>query len=246
MLTPKLLYNQSEYLRQTKLFLKVISNDKEVDKTNARIFAKICHNAPCLVMNEVVKQLRSFSNLIPGVATSMVHLLNFSVELGIFLSLRQMSELGKAKVKEDEGLIESWVQTLSQFIGITVKKYHKVQFFFTKIDLTGIFVFIANKLSSDTDTDAANVILLKEILCKMSGYEPLKDFTPVQFAALSGGMALKTEAFGLAEQVKAYFLFTKAPRSRVNHWLTSSGLLKTTCLSTATMTRPTSSAFLST
>ena len=45
-------------------------------------------------------------------------------------------------------------------------------------------------------------VLFKEILSKMSGYEPLRDLTSLQFAALSGGIGLKTEAFGLAEQVK--------------------------------------------
>ena len=200
-LSPRLLYTQSEALRQTKLFLKIISNDKEVDKQNARIFAKICHNSPYLVFNEVIKQLRSFNNLIPGVSTSMAHLLNFSVEVALFLSLRHLSEQNRRKVREDEGLIEPWIHNLSQLVGSVVKRYHKVGAPH-QIDLTGVFVYVANRLYSDCDADYVYIVLFKEILSKMSGYEPLRDLTSLQFAALSGGIGLKTEAFGLAEQVK--------------------------------------------
>jgi Transcription- and export-related complex subunit len=116
----------AEYLRQTKVFLKNLISDKEVDKANARTFSKICHNAPCLVLNEAIKQLRTYSNIIPFVCTAMTYSMQFSVEVSLYLSLRHLSEEGKVTVKEDEGLIESWIQDLSLFVGLTVKKHHKV------------------------------------------------------------------------------------------------------------------------
>jgi ABC-type Fe3+-citrate transport system substrate-binding protein len=57
-------------------------------------------------------------------------------------------------------------------------------------------------MSSDTDRDAANIVLIKEVLSKMSGYESVGDLTEAQLSAITGGIALKTEALGLAEQVR--------------------------------------------
>jgi hypothetical protein len=125
-MTPRMLYNVASYLLQTKVFLKNLISDKEFDKMNARQFAKICHNAPCVVLNEAIKQLLTYDNIIPYVCTAMTYTLPFSVEVSLYLSLRLLSEEGRRTVREDEGLIESWVQDLSLFVGSTVKKHHKV------------------------------------------------------------------------------------------------------------------------
>lgn len=200
-LTPRLLYNLAEHLRHTKVFMKNLISDKEFDKMNARNFAKICHNAPCIVLNEAIKQALTYENIIPYVCTAMTYTLQFSVEVSLYLSLRLLSEEGRPTVREDEGLIETWIQSLSLFIGSTIKKHHKVGSIH-QVELTGLFVFIAGKLGSDSDRDAVNIVVLKEILSKMSGYEFISDLTTSQLAAMSGGIALKTEALGLAEQVR--------------------------------------------
>jgi THO complex subunit 2 len=181
--------------------LKNLISDKEFDKANARTFAKICHNAPCIVLNEAIKQLLTYNNIIPFVCTSMTYSMQFSVEVSLFLSMRLLCEEGRQTVREEEGLIETWLQDLSFFIGLTMKKHHKVTGNH-QVELTGLFVFIAGKLGSDSDRDAVNIVLLKEILSKMSGYEIIPDLTSSQLAAMSGGIALKTEALGLAEQVR--------------------------------------------
>jgi THO complex subunit 2 len=163
---------------------------------NARTFAKICHNAPCIVLNEAVKQLRIYNNIIPSISASLANYsLTLSVEISIFMILRHLSEIGKGIIREDEGLIESWMQNCSNFISLTIKKHHR-------IDLTGIFVFIANRLASDSDKESVFVVLFKDIITRMSGYESVSSFTQTQLSSLSGGIGLKTEAFGLFEQVR--------------------------------------------
>ena len=195
-MTPRLLYNLGEYVSQAKHFLKNIS-DKDVDKNNSRSFSKICHNAPCIVLNEVVKQLRIYNNIIPSVSASLANYsLPLSIEVSIFMILRHLSEIGKGIIREEEGLIESWMQNCSNFISLTVKKHHKT-------DLTGIFVFISNRLALDSDKESVFILLFRDILTRMSGYESIQLFTEAQLGALSGGIALKTEAFGLSEQVRA-------------------------------------------
>lgn len=121
-----MLYNLANSLNQAKVFLKNLISDKEFDKMNARQFAKICHNSPCIVLNEAIKQLLTYDNIIPYVCTAMTYTLQFSVEVALFLSLRLLSEESKSTVREDEGLIENWIQDLSLFVGSTVKKHHKV------------------------------------------------------------------------------------------------------------------------
>jgi THO complex subunit 2 len=201
-LNPSMLMCLSEFLKQTKMFLKVLSNDKELDKMNSRIFARISHNCPLIVFNEIIKQLKIYNNIIPPVANSLSYVMNLGVEASIFLLLRHLSEFGKKTFKEEEGLVEPWLQNISHFVGLTIKRHHKVQSLLTQADLTPIFVYLANRLASESDYDIIHIVLFKEILSKMSGYETLYNYTDNQLASLSGGIALKTEAFRLAEQVR--------------------------------------------
>jgi THO complex subunit 2 len=85
-LSPSMLMCLSEFLKQTKMFLKVLSNDKELDKMNSRIFARISHNCPMIVFNEIIKQLKIYNNIIAPVANSLSYVMNIGVEASIFLS----------------------------------------------------------------------------------------------------------------------------------------------------------------
>ena len=147
------------------------------------------------MLNEVIKQLRIYNNITQWISTSMAYSLALSVEVSLFLSLRHLSEMGKSTVRPEECRIEQWLQNISNFIGITVKRHHKV-------DLAGLFTYLANKLCSDSDYEAVNIVIFKDVLSKMSGYEIATGLTEKELAALAGGIALKTEAFGLTEQVR--------------------------------------------
>jgi len=49
---PDVLLNIGNSINEVSQFMKALRNDKEVDKLNARFFAKISHNCPWAVLNE--------------------------------------------------------------------------------------------------------------------------------------------------------------------------------------------------
>jgi len=184
-----------ETLSQTVYFLKTVSTDKKIDKINARIFAKLTHNCPIVVFYYVLQQLKSFRNLIPVIIASLNYCSKFSLDVITFLVLRSISKKGEKVLREDEGTLKSDFSNLTYFMGLLLKKHYK-------IDLEGIFIFLGNKLCSDSFHDHLNIILFNEILAWMSGYETFQNFTDMQLNSLAGGIGLQTEAFKLTDQVR--------------------------------------------
>jgi THO complex subunit 2 len=133
--------------------------------------------------------------MIPMIVGSMNYCTDLTLDITIFLSLRAISEMSRSILKENEGIIESWYANIANFIGQILRKHFK-------IDLAGIFVFICLKLSSDEDMDILNILLLNEVLSKMSGYETITDLTDHQLQSLTGGIGLKTEAFGFSDSIR--------------------------------------------
>lgn len=194
-INPVIVNANGESIRNTRLFMKIIRNDKEVDKFNARIFAKLSHNSPCVVFNEALGQMKQFNNMIPIIITSFNYCSNLSLDIAVFLTLRAISEMGKRIFKEEEAVVESWFVNMAHFLGMLLKKHYR-------IDLEGIFIFLCNKLCSEEDIDQLFIVLFDELIANMSGYETLGDFTDNQLKSLSGGIALQTESFRLTEQVR--------------------------------------------
>ena len=65
--------------------------------------------------------------------------------------------------------ISLWLQSLSNFCGAVFKKH--------TIDLTGILQYVANQLKSKRSLD---LLILKEIVLKMSGIEAAEEMTNEQ------------------------------------------------------------------
>ncbi len=66
------------------------------------------------------------------------------------------------------------------------------------IELTGILQYVANQLKNKKSLD---LLILKEIVLKMSGVEAAEDMTNEQIDAMSGGELLRQEA-GSFSQIK--------------------------------------------
>ena len=98
-------------------FKRILRNDKESDKQNARTFAKISHAAPCFVLNEAIVQIKQYDNMIPMIVGSMNFCTDLTLDISIFLSLRAISEMSRSILKENEGIIESWYANIANFIG---------------------------------------------------------------------------------------------------------------------------------
>ena len=177
------------------IFMKRLNSDKEVDKANARNFAKLTHNCPIVILHYTVDQIKRFRNFIPIIVATLNYCTSFSLDIIVYLVIRNLSKRGAVILREEEGTIKNGFSNISYFLGMLLKKHYK-------IDLEGIFVFLCNKLGSEDFYDHLYIVILNEILDKMSGYKTFGNFTDIQLDSLSGGIALQTEAFKLTDQVR--------------------------------------------
>jgi hypothetical protein len=69
-----------------------------------------------------------------------------TLDLVMFLSLRHLSEIGKAKFREEDAMVDNWLINMANFMGCLLKKHYK-------IELKGFFVYLCNRLSSEDDLD---------------------------------------------------------------------------------------------
>jgi THO complex subunit 2 len=194
-INPSIIENNAKCVLDMRKFMKILRNDKDSDKQNARTLAKICHSSPCVVLNEAIVQIKQFDNMIPMLVGSLNYCTGLSLDIAVFLTLRAISEMQRKALKENEGVVEAWYSNLANFLGSMLKKHYK-------IDLESIFVYISSRLCSGEDSDLLIIVLLNEVISKMSGYEAIQDLTEHQIQALTGGIALKTEAFRLSDQIR--------------------------------------------
>lgn len=99
----------------------------------------------------------------------------------------------RARTKHDGSTIAPWLQSLCSFTGAICKKY--------TIELVPLLQYVANQLKSKQSLD---LLLLKEIVQKMSNIEAAEEITNEQLDAMSGGEILRGEAgyFGQVHQSK--------------------------------------------
>ena len=200
---PDVLLSVGQSISEAQQFMKIVRNDKEVDKLNARQFAKISHSCPWGVLNEAQVSIKTFNNLIPVIITAMNYSSQLTLDLIVFLVLRHQSEKGKNRLREEDAMLESWLQNLANFMGTLLKKHYK-------IELRGIFVYLCNRLLSEEDQDHLDVIIFKELLCKMSGLVTQDNFTDNQIRSLTGGIGLQNECFFITESVRGAKKSSKA------------------------------------
>lgn len=74
---------------------------------------------------------------------------------------------------------------LATFCGTVYKKY--------PLELVGLLQFVTNQLKSGKSFD---LLILKEVVQKMSGIDSSEELTQSQIEAMAGGELLKTEVWG--------------------------------------------------
>lgn len=89
----------------------------------------------------------------------------------------------KQRLKPDGTNISSWLQGLSLFAGAVCKKY-------PEMEIVGILSYISSQLRNGNSLD---LVVLKELVQKMSGIETLEDMSEAQYEALAGGETLRLE-----------------------------------------------------
>ena len=131
-----------------------------------------------------------YDNLIGPVVDSLKYLTSLSFDVLGYSIIEALNNPEKDRTKHDGTSISLWLQSLSNFCGAIYKKYN--------IELTGILQYVANQLKSKRSLD---LLILKEVVLKMSGIEAAEEMTEEQIDAMAGGELLRQEA-GSFNQIK--------------------------------------------
>ena len=121
---------------------------------------------------------------------SLKYLTSLSFDVLGYSIIEALNNPEKDRTKHDGTSISLWLQSLSNFCGAIYKKYN--------IELTGILQYVANQLKSKRSLD---LLILKEVVLKMSGIEAAEEMTEEQIDAMAGGELLRQEA-GSFNQIK--------------------------------------------
>lgn len=147
------------------------------------------HISTGVVLQEMTFQIVSYPNLISLFIESLscsYHLYNDMVPHSI---LQYLSACTKPKLDYIGVGISPWLQNISTFTGEFFRTYYKTE-------MTGILSSIADCLSIG---QVAEICILKQILSKMSGWNPPEKLTEKMLSSLAGGPKLKIAAYKLGE-----------------------------------------------
>ena len=116
---------------------------------------------------------------------NLVHFSNISLSLNgtAGTMIDYLANPNKQRLKPDGTNISAWLQGLSLFAGAVCKKY-------PEMEIVGILSYISSQLRNGNSLD---LVVLKELVQKMSGIETLEDMSEVQHEALAGGETLRQE-----------------------------------------------------
>ncbi|XP_077862660.1 THO complex subunit 2-like [Saccoglossus kowalevskii] len=117
-------------------------------------------------------------------------------------------------MKHEDTNLSPWLQSLANFCGAVFRKYN--------IELSGLLQYVANQLKAGKSFD---LLILKEVVQKMSGIESTEEITVDQLDALAGGELLRAEG-GYFSQVRN----TKKSSQRLKDALLENDLAIPICL----------------
>ena len=178
---PELRVRRAEAERDAKGLLKRLSVDNV--KQFGRSLAKIAHTNPCVLFEIALNQVQSYDNLIGPVVESARYLTPFGYDVLAYSLLDALSNPEKERTKSDGTNISLWLQGLATFAGTLCKRWN--------IDVSFILQYILNQLR---DGNPKDLVVLRELISKMTGIEPVSDLSDSQVVALGGGRTLQSEA----------------------------------------------------
>ncbi|OTF82328.1 THO complex subunit 2-like protein, partial [Euroglyphus maynei] len=161
-------------MRRIKYIMKRISKDKDSIKQSGRSIGKLSHSNPTFLFEYMLGQIQSYDNLIGPVVDSLKYLSSVSYDVLLFCVIEALSNPSREHSKHEGTSISPWLLSLANFCGSVIKKY--------QIELPGLLQFVANQLKLGKCLD---LLILKEIVQKMTGIETSEEMTNEQLEAMS-------------------------------------------------------------
>ena len=147
----------------------------------------LTHVGPIVVYNQVVGQVEAFDNLVPFIVEALHHNTRLACDVMAYCIVNLLGR-NSLKLKEGDTHYSSWFGALAKFTGVFFKR-------FCDTDLEGLLQYLLRKLTSGESLD---LLVLKELLCRMGGCETLDDVSAEQLEGLAAGKILRAEAMGAA------------------------------------------------
>lgn len=179
---PELRAAQAETEKEAKGILKRISKDNI--KQSGRNLAKASHSNPTIFFTVALNQVQAYDNLIQPLVESAKYLSQFEYDIFSFNLVDALSNPEKERTKQDGTNISLWLKSLASFCGTLFRRY-------AMMDCTPILQYLVNQLKANNSKD---LVIMSELITKMSGIEPLANLADAQIAALTGGRSLHMEA----------------------------------------------------
>jgi THO complex subunit 2 len=128
-------------------------------------------------------QIQRYDNFILPVVESLKFMTPLSYDVLSFCIIIAVSDPDKDKMKHDSTNLSTWLQSIATFSALAFKKY--------PIELIAIIQCVIDQLKLKKSSD---LLILQEIVQKMSGIEVLSEVNDLQLEAMAGGDLLRQEA----------------------------------------------------
>ncbi|KAA0184296.1 hypothetical protein FBUS_06164 [Fasciolopsis buskii] len=169
----------------TKAILKRLS--KENIKPMGRQLGKLSHSNPGLLFDHLLSTVQLYINIVGPVVEALKYVSSLGYDVLTFCIIEA---LAADDSKLEDVQFGQRLQALSTFTGFLCKKY--------QFDLAGILQYVLNQLKAGKSYD---LLILREILHRMSGIDVIEEMTDEQVESMSGGELLIQEG-GYYSQIR--------------------------------------------
>ncbi|KAG6833844.1 hypothetical protein H0H87_011778 [Tephrocybe sp. NHM501043] len=178
---PELRVRASQARSETKGILRRLSIN--TNDTLSGTVAKLAHSNPCIFFDRAVHQIMSYDNLANVVIQALRYVTNMGFDVLVYIIVDAFSNPSKSRLKDDGVNTSDWLQSLASFTGMLFRRY--------SADLTPVLTYVMHQLYNGQTTE---LVVLKELIWKMAGIEPLPTLSDAQVIAMAGGPILRIES----------------------------------------------------
>ncbi|KAH0587189.1 hypothetical protein H2248_005998 [Termitomyces sp. 'cryptogamus'] len=182
---PELQVRYSQAKSETKAILRRLNTNS--NDTLSGTVAKLAHSNPCIFFDRAVHQIMSYDNLANVVIQALRYVTNMGFDVLVYIIVDAFSDPHKPRLKEDGVNTADWLQSLASFTGMLFRRY--------SADLTPVLTYVMHQLYNGQTTE---LVVLKELIWKMAGIEPLPSLSDAQVIAMAGGPILRIESIASA------------------------------------------------
>ncbi|XP_044176473.1 THO complex subunit 2-like isoform X1 [Acropora millepora] len=188
---PRMVLAKAATIKRAKYITKRLT--KENVKPSGRQIGKLSHSNPGILFEYLLSQIQKYDNFIGPVVDSLKYLTPLAYDVLAYCIIEALANPERERLKHEDTNISEWLKSLAVFCGTVFRKY--------SIELTGLLQYVANQLKAGKSFD---LLVLKEVVQKMSGIEISEEVTAAQLEALSGGELLRAEGgyFGQIRNTK--------------------------------------------